>query len=217
MRASLVVVLFTAMAISGTRPVHSQPTASRPVTLASRDSTVLAELRSSRRSLDLLTASVDSLRRGGKSPVEVWGPVLVGLAAAMSGFAAAAYASRRSAQSAREGRLEAHLYDALKWFEGETQKRSVGLSVIEGNWKSTALHPTWRGVLVNQAVYLLASSKADTEHERQNLRRMRELLGRLGLDSFDRGAIKMALEKRKDAGGGVPNVDLGPWDQLSAP
>ncbi|MDB4949622.1 MAG: hypothetical protein JWM27_2271 [Gemmatimonadetes bacterium] len=208
------VVAYAVLLILGTTPSMAQSRLSQPTPrdLPSVDSLFRAESQRTRESLDRVRASVDSLQHTKKPVAEVWGPILVGLVAAAAGFAAAAFSTERSVRSAREG----HLYDALKWFEGETQKRSIGLSVIEGNWKNKALHPTWRGVLVNQAVFLLASSKTDTEHERQNLHRIRALLARLKLDEFDRGALFAALTKRAQFGGGVPNVNLGDWQNLGA-
>ena len=216
MRRLIVLALLALSGMPAVAQSAAAPPPASPATVASpADSGVKAELRRVSESLDDLRSAVDSLKNAKKPVAEVWGPILVGLVAAGCGFAAAAYSVTRSSASAREGRLEEHLYDALKWFEGETQKRSVGLSVIEGNWANTALHPTWRGVLVNQAVYLLASSKTDTEHERQNLRRIWALLSRLKLNEFDREALANALAKRRATKGGVPNVDESEWEQIA--
>lgn len=212
-------ILTLALLLTVAEPRDTPPKApldTLPQTL-SLDSIVHVESERTRAGLRLLQASVDSLRIAKKPAAEVWGPILVGLVAAASGFAAAAYSTKRSVDSARAGRLEEHLYDALKWFEGETQKRSVGLSVIEGNWAQESLHPTWRGVLVNQAVFLLSASKTDSEHERQNVRRILVLLRRLKPDEFDRAALATALEKRKQTGHGVKDVDVSEWEQLIAP
>jgi hypothetical protein len=85
----------------------------------------------------------------------------------------------KAAQRAERDRLQAHVLDSLKWFEGRTQKRSIGIAVIEGNWSLfTALQPTWIAILVNQAVYLLAQSREteDAALEQQNLKRIMDLL-----------------------------------------
>ena len=79
--------------------------------------------------------------------------------------------------------------DSLKWFEGKTQKRSIGLAIIEANWGDHKdLQKTWTSVLVNQAIYLLTKKSKDKKsaeksndkildpHESDNRRRIRELL-----------------------------------------
>jgi hypothetical protein len=78
---------------------------------------------------------------------------------------------------------------ALEYFTGKTQRRNVGIAIVEFHWEST---PRLRGVfvplLVNQAVYLLEQSDQTTErHESDNLRRVVALL--LGaMDSEGRAA-----------------------------
>lgn len=73
---------------------------------------------------------------------------------------------------------QSHLYNSLHWFEGDTQKRSLGIAVIEANWNSAkSLHRTWTAVLTNQALYLLGQSgQKDATHEIANLKRIMNLL-----------------------------------------
>jgi hypothetical protein len=80
----------------------------------------------------------------------------------------------------RDQREDALLAQTLKCFEGKSQRRSVGISLVEGLWapkmkKMNILVP----VLVNQIVYLLHSSKSvDAVHEERNLIRLLTLLKR---------------------------------------
>lgn len=75
-------------------------------------------------------------------------------------------------------RREQRLFDALQYFAGGSQKRNVGISVVEGAWREL---PDWkatlRPLLVNQALYLLlVSDEIDDWHERDNLRRLMRLV-----------------------------------------
>lgn len=72
------------------------------------------------------------------------------------------------------------LYGSLKWFEGGTQNRSIGIAVVNASWsKYPEFHHLWVEVFANQAIYLLAASKRDDkEHEQDNLRRLLDLLQR---------------------------------------
>jgi hypothetical protein len=82
----------------------------------------------------------------------------------------------------RRERREQQVFEALKWFEGKTQRRNIGIAVLEGYWEEV---PTLRGVLVplvvNQTIYLLTqSSQKEAQHERDNLERLISLLQRYG-------------------------------------
>jgi hypothetical protein len=57
----------------------------------------------------------------------------------------------------REMRREEHLLRALDYFTGKTQRRSVGISVVEGLARSAPeLHPVIVPTLVNQGIYLVS-------------------------------------------------------------
>lgn len=71
-----------------------------------------------------------------------------------------------------------YLFQAFQYFEGKTQKRNIGISIIEGLWQ---VAPHMKGMfiplLVNQGIYLLTESEqTDARHERDNLRRIMALL-----------------------------------------
>jgi hypothetical protein len=108
----------------------------------------------------------------------VLGPIAVGVVSALSGFAVAFYTVKANRASQSESRREGLIADGLKWFEGGSQGRSIGIAVIEANWRSVSMfRPLWVGVLVNQAVYLLAESRqGNAAHETENLRRISRLL-----------------------------------------
>ena len=83
---------------------------------------------------------------------------------------------------------EDSVLQALQYFGGRTQVRSVGVSVIDGLWDET---PEFRSIfvplLINQAIYLLEESKQESaKHELFNLRRIMDLL------------IRAAPERRHD-------------------
>jgi hypothetical protein len=117
----------------------------------------------------------------------------------------------------------------LKWFEGDTQKRSIGISLVTANWDSfPELHRTWLGVLANQAVYLLAvSGQGSKPHEITNLKRIMAVLiqdakrpGGLPpeLETIARLSLREALDARVLSGrttGGVDisSIELNSWWQ----
>lgn len=125
---------------------------------------------------------------------------------------------RRKAELADRERLQAHVFDSLKWFEGKTQKRSIGIAVIEGNWdKFPDVQRTWLAVLTNQAVYLLVESgQQDAAHERANLQRIMDLLirGITALSAEQNSSIRNAIKENR-SGKGLRGIDknlLDKWD-----
>jgi hypothetical protein len=77
-------------------------------------------------------------------------------------------------------KLREMLFDSLQWFEGDTQKRSVGLAMVSAAWdKDADFRRVWANVLATQAIYLLAESKQGArEDELANLYRTMEILQR---------------------------------------
>lgn len=127
----------------------------------------------------------------------------------------------RAAERAERDRLQAHVLNSLKWFEGKTQKRSIGIAVIEGNWEQFAdLQPTWIAVLTNQAVYLLAQSgQADAAHERANLARIMTLLRRRGASVSPEQGVSLveAIDENRQGAGlrGIASKTLDEWDTFA--
>lgn len=83
-----------------------------------------------------------------------------------------------------ENELNKILFDSLKWFEGGTQKRSIGIAIIEGYWnqKKEKLENVWKPLLINQAIHILEESKEkDKSTEISNLERIVKLLGKAAL------------------------------------
>jgi hypothetical protein len=127
--------------------------------------------------------------------------VITGLIGLCSGFGVALYTQRAQRIAAKEDRLESHLFESLKWFERGTQKRGIGLSIIEGNWEDVqVLHPTWTAVLVAQAVYLVAEKpkkKELTAHELENRRRVCSLLKRATLTQGQHDTLSKVIKDAK--------------------
>jgi hypothetical protein len=130
---------------------------------------------------------------------------------------------RRSAERADRDRLQAHVLDSLKWFEGKTQKRSIGIAVVEGNWNKFAeLRLTWLAVLTNQAIYLLAESgQDDAAHERSNLNRMMTLLSQTesSVSPDQRKSLVDAIDKNIKGAGlrGIDRTLLDGWRSRFGP
>jgi hypothetical protein len=128
---------------------------------------------------------------------------------------------QRAAQEAARSRFREVLFESLRWFEGKTQKRSIGTSIVEASWKDyPEFHQIWRGVLVNQAVYLLTGSEqGDSATEIANLRRIMTLLVReaSALDPVSRASLRSTLEHRlretPDRGLAIEHSELARWWQ----
>ena len=108
-----------------------------------------------------------------------------------------------------QSRREEFLFRALEHFGGGTQERSVGIAIAEAYWRSV---PEQLDVLVplllNQLVYLLSvvdrAKSADAAHERQNARRIVDLLDEI--DQVDRfrdaytSSLRAITGRRQDRG-----------------
>jgi hypothetical protein len=130
----------------------------------------------------------------------------------------------KAAARAERERLQAHVFDSLKWFEGRSQKRSIGIAVIEGNWSTfDDMRPTWLAILTNQAVYLLAESDSkDASHERANLDRITRLLvcHPATLSADQNSSIGHAIEENRSGKRlrGIETESLDDWkSKLSSP
>lgn len=69
------------------------------------------------------------------------------------------------------------LIRALEYLTGGSQKRSVGIALIEGLWYKK--HPYYRAILpalTNQAIYLLLVTKSKGPHQSHNFSRIMNLL-----------------------------------------
>jgi hypothetical protein len=126
---------------------------------------------------------------------------------------------RKKAEQDERARLQAHVFDSLRWFEGKTQKRSIGIAIIEGNWDQFPdLQPTWLAILTNQAVYLLAESgQANAAHEQANLQRILDLLisATTSLSSAQKSSIREAIASNRNGKGlqGLDRSSLDRWDK----
>lgn len=75
-------------------------------------------------------------------------------------------------------RHEQRVFGALEYFTGDTQRRNVGISIIEGSWREAPeMRRIFVPLLVNQASYLLEkSAQKDASHEIDNCTRIVWLL-----------------------------------------
>ena len=79
----------------------------------------------------------------------------------------------------KETRREQVLVSALSYLDGGSQRRSIGLSLIEGMFaRGEAEYAVVLPALTNQAVYLLLhAASADKRHEMHNWLRIMKLIG----------------------------------------
>jgi len=100
------------------------------------------------------------------------------LVSAAGGWLLAIFLAVTSYLERRSQRRQDLLLSALGYLTGGSQKRSIGLAIIEGLWSS---HNRFRKSLIpaltNQAVYLLLeSSQGDARHEFHNWLRIMRLI-----------------------------------------
>jgi hypothetical protein len=149
-----------------------------------------------------------------KSP-ELWIPIIGTLFAAVGGWAVAFQTLKRTVEEQRTTQkqlFQAHLADqvanSLKWFEGGSQKRSIGIADIEthiGDQTFRPFYTTWAAILVNQAIYLLVESdQTESLHERDNLERILNLLPRLPVTSYAPVIDAYELREQRGKNKGVP-------------
>lgn len=143
-----------------------------------------------------INKSLDTLQgRREWLSAELWIPVVGTLVAAVGGWAVAFQSLKRTVAEQRKSQEQLtrmHLQDqvatSLKWFEGGSQKRSIGIADIEAHLGEPAFAnflQTWASVLVNQAIFLLAESdQTESLHEANNLVRILWLLRKLPATSY---------------------------------
>jgi len=99
------------------------------------------------------------------------------------------------------------LYESLKWFEGGTQKRSIGIAVVNTSWNGyKEFRPLWIEVFLNQAIYLLTTSEEKTKfHEHDNLRRIMDLLVREKTSITEQSKILLTNTLTQKVEGKIPS------------
>jgi hypothetical protein len=98
--------------------------------------------------------------------------------------------ARREAQSAKKKEL---LFNALRWFEGGTQSRSIGIAVIKTYWEdkdSEDFRRVWISLLIDQATHIMKRSKGqDSQTESANLDHIIGLLKDTSLSDDQRKSL----------------------------
>ncbi|SFR16987.1 hypothetical protein SAMN04488564_104485 [Lentzea waywayandensis] len=141
---------------------------------------------------------------------------VVTLVVALGGWVLAATTTWLTYQS----KSEENYFRALDWMSGGTQKRNLGIAVIEGSWHKRRIRRISTPLLCSSVIYLLLrSSQHDAAHELNNLRRMMHLLvdtaPRRREHDFHYRALLKALDEKVDPEfrGGllVPVDDVRGW------
>ena len=107
----------------------------------------------------------------------------------------------------QEAQHQQYLIGSLKWFEGDTQKRSIGIAVAESYWSKfdPSFRGTWISVLAGQAIHLLTVSKqCDSPVEKSNLKRILNLLLGKSLTDLEKNQV---LDLRKALLENSPRLD----------
>jgi hypothetical protein len=130
---------------------------------------------------------------------------------------------QRTAAAEREERERACLrheqraFGALEYFTGDTQRRNVGIAIIEGSWRDVPeMRRVFVPLLANQASYLVEKSKQkDAVHEIDNCRRIVGLLIAWepelssGPESVYYEQLCAVIRRRLDSPSGVAADDRG--------
>jgi hypothetical protein len=112
----------------------------------------------------------------------------------------------RELKHEQEREQEETFFDSLHWFEGKTQKRSIGITALEAYRSEEDLpkdlkYARYRDLsiplLISQAIYLLASSGEDSrEDELNNLRRITKLL--MKVEQLEQQEKEKLIKKYQD-------------------
>lgn len=83
----------------------------------------------------------------------------------------------RQGQAVRE---EERLAKTLDYFDGGSQKRSIGISLLEGVWlKNPRYHSILAPLVANQIVYLILSTDSHDAHNERNLIRLLDIFAQI--------------------------------------
>ena len=113
------------------------------------------------------------------------------------------------------------LLTAFSYFTGGSQKRSIGISIIEGLWTKKEKYSEFLvPLLSNQIVYVLLHSKqGNSRHEFHNYLRMIGLIMKVKnikskyYDSYGeiRNALDLKLESKENRGIEVTSITIKAW------
>jgi hypothetical protein len=144
----------------------------------------------------------------------VLNPTSVSLIAAVSSSAVAIVLAVANVYERFVRERQQTLERALEYLTGGSQKRSVGVALIEGLWHRR--HPYYRAIipaLTNQAVYLLLETESKGRHQLHTFMRIMDLIMRVPPKSFLRNfyiEIIEALQAREDNVDDLHGIDIGP-------
>src|SRR5260370_28740770 len=117
-------------------------------------------------------------------------PAIAVLVGAGGGWRAGYFTKRLELREGQAAQMANEVVQSLKWFEGGSQIKSIGIAYIETRFSDKhykQFYTVWSSVLANQAIYLLTGSDQRTSfHEQDNLERILNLLLQLPLiGSYD--------------------------------
>ena len=102
---------------------------------------------------------------------------LITLVAAVGGWVVAIVTLALGYFERKASREEDLLGKTLAYFDGGSQRRSIGISLLEGIWiRKPASYPVIVPLIANQVVYLLHSTDSHDAHNERNLVRLVLLL-----------------------------------------
>lgn len=129
--------------------------------------------------------------------------VITGLIGASVGVTIAVVQAVLGYVERKRTKRDGYLFQAFQYFDGGTQRRNIGIAILEGLWQEAPhLKGLFIPLLVNQAIYLLTGSEqAEARHEQDNLWRIM----RLATDPTEPGAgltghyqrLLRAIEEKK--------------------
>ena len=159
----------------------------------------------------LIMQKLEALQPKGWKTPEVLSPLVLG----SGGWILAVYTLISNRKGERWKQQLEQMFESLRWFEGDTQKRSIGIAIVEANQEKfrKQMGKVWASVLTLQAKHILTKSKPDNETEYSNLERILKLLSRDELTAEQRNDLCSALkyDPQRKAGLDISDEDRSKW------
>lgn len=166
----------------------------------------------------LITGSATEAKSGRRAALS--NEVITALIGASVGATIAVVQAVLNYLERKRSRRDGSLFQAFQYFDGGTQRRNIGIAIIEGLWQEAPhLQGLFIPLLVNQAIYLLiGSEQSEARNEQDNLRRIMALAitpaaAAAGFAGHYRELLRAVEDKKAGRARAGVNVDTKTLDE----